>query len=42
MNCPGPIHRRTFLRVGSLARGGLTLTDVFAARAASPSAKLKK
>jgi Protein of unknown function (DUF1501) len=37
MTCPGPIHRRTFLRVGSLALGGLTLSNVLAARAASPS-----
>lgn len=31
--CPGPISRRTFLRAGTLALGGLTLGDVLRARA---------
>jgi uncharacterized protein (DUF1501 family) len=33
--CPGPITRRDFLRVGSLAFGGLTLADLLSARAGS-------
>ncbi|MBM3996845.1 MAG: DUF1501 domain-containing protein [Planctomycetes bacterium] len=33
--CRGPIGRRDFLRVGALALGGLTLTDVVKARANS-------
>src|ERR1700679_974818 len=32
--CPGPMPRREFFRVGTLALGGLTLPDVLAARAA--------
>ncbi|MBO0700831.1 MAG: DUF1501 domain-containing protein, partial [Zavarzinella sp.] len=36
--CPGPLNRRTFLRVGSLALGGLTLPDLLAARAAPAAA----
>jgi hypothetical protein len=35
--CPGPVSRRTFLRAGTLALGGLTLPDLLAARG-SPSA----
>lgn len=31
--CPGPVSRRTFLRAGALALGGLTLSDLLAARA---------
>lgn len=37
MSCNGPIRRRDFLQAGALALGGLTLGDVFAARAASGS-----
>src|SRR5262245_13758521 len=33
--CGGPLQRREFLRVGALTIGGLTLTDVLAARAAA-------
>ncbi len=33
--CPGPLHRREFLRVGALALGGLGLSDLLAARAAA-------
>ena len=33
--CPGPVSRRTFLRAGSLALGGLTLSDLLAARASA-------
>ena len=33
--CPGPLDRRTFLRAGVLALGGLTLSDLLAARAAA-------
>jgi uncharacterized protein (DUF1501 family) len=36
--CPGPIQRREFLRAGALALGGLTLSDVLAARAAAGKA----
>jgi hypothetical protein len=38
--CPGPLTRRTFLRAGALALGGLTLPPLLAARAGSggPSA----
>ena len=32
--CTGPVSRRTLLRAGSLALGGLTLADILAARAA--------
>lgn len=35
--CPGPVSRRTFLRNGALALGGLTLADLLAAR--SPSSR---
>jgi hypothetical protein len=35
--CPGPVSRRTFLRAGSLALGGLTLSDLLAARAQAGS-----
>ncbi len=33
--CAGPIRRREFLRVGTLALGGLTLADLLQARAAT-------
>src|SRR5688572_20080925 len=33
--CPGPATRREFLRLGSLALGGLGLADVVAGRAAA-------
>lgn len=33
--CPGPIRRREFLRLGTLALGGLGLSDLLAARAES-------
>ncbi len=33
--CPGPVRRREFLRLGSLALGGLSLTNVLAGRAAA-------
>ncbi len=33
-SCPGPITRRELLRVGSFALGGLSLTDLLAAREA--------
>ena len=33
--CTGPIDRREFMQVGALALGGLTLSDVLAARAAA-------
>jgi len=37
-SCPGPLHRREFLRIGSLALGGLGLSDILRAQAAaSPS-----
>jgi uncharacterized protein (DUF1501 family) len=36
--CPGPVGRREFLFVGGLALGGLTLSDVLAARAATREA----
>src|SRR5262252_10130311 len=38
--CPGPVNRRTFLRVGSLGLAGLGLPDAFAPRlrAGSPAA----
>src|SRR5262245_59010974 len=36
--CPGPPDRRAFLRVGTLALGGLGLSDVLAARAAAGAA----
>jgi len=32
-SCPGPMSRRSFLRLGSLALGGLTLPQLLAARA---------
>ena len=34
-SCLGPLHRREFLRLGTLALGGLGLTDLLAARAAA-------
>jgi hypothetical protein len=34
-SCNGPIQRREFLRLGSLALGGLGLADLLAARAAA-------
>src|SRR5438128_1120268 len=36
-SCSGPVTRRTFLRAGALALGGLTLPDLWAARAIPPS-----
>lgn len=36
--CTGPLQRREFLRLGALALGGLTLSDVLAARAAAGQA----
>src|SRR5690349_16957785 len=33
--CPGPNKRREFLRLGILALGGATLSDLLAARAAA-------
>lgn len=33
--CPGPVSRREFLQVGMLTLGGLSLSDVLAARAAT-------
>src|SRR5262249_55721694 len=35
--CPGPVDRRTFLRAGALALGGLTVPELLAARGAGPS-----
>ena len=37
--CPGPIPRREFLQLGSLALGGLSLADVLAGRAAGADAR---
>src|SRR5437868_622208 len=38
--CPGPLSRRSFLRVGALGVGGLSMSDVFRHRAmAATSAK---
>ena len=37
-DCRGPVSRREFLRVGSLALGGLGLADVLAGRAAARTA----
>lgn len=34
-SCPGPLRRREFLRLGTLALGGLGLADLLAARAAA-------
>src|SRR5690242_8865118 len=34
-SCRGPIRRREFLRLGTLALGGLSLSDLLAARAAA-------
>src|SRR5262245_15806153 len=34
--CPGPLFRRDFLRVGTLALGGLSLSDLLATRASAP------
>lgn len=39
MPCPGPLQRRDFLRAGTLALGGLALSDVLAARAAAAAPK---
>jgi uncharacterized protein (DUF1501 family) len=36
--CPGPVSRREFLQVGTLALGGMGLADVLAARAAAGQA----
>src|SRR5262249_3143737 len=36
--CPGPVNRREFLRVGALALGGLSLSELLAARAAGGQA----
>ncbi len=33
--CPGPVGRREFMQVGAMALGGVTLSEVLAARAAS-------
>ncbi len=33
--CPGPLSRRRFIQTGSLALGGLSLTDVLAGRASA-------
>ena len=38
--CSGPASRRDFLRVGLLALGGMSLSDLLAARAAAGQAKL--
>lgn len=38
--CPGPLTRRGFMRIGSLAIGGLCLSDVLAGRAAAGGAGL--
>ena len=35
VRCPGPVNRREFLRIGSLALGGATLSDISAGRAAA-------
>jgi len=35
VRCPGPMPRREFLQLGSLALGGLSLTDLLAQRAAA-------
>ena len=37
-HCPGPLSRRRFLQAGSLALGGLSLTDVLAGRTAAGNA----
>jgi hypothetical protein len=37
LSCSGPVNRRTFLRAGALALGGLTLPDLLAARAQEAS-----
>lgn len=34
-SCTGPVNRRGFLQAGALALGGITLSDVLAAREAS-------
>ena len=38
-HCPGPVSRREFMQVGALALGGLTLSEVLAARAASGTSR---
>lgn len=40
-NCRGPIDRREFLRIGSLALGGLTLPNLLRARAATGNSSPK-
>src|SRR5947209_4152965 len=40
LSCPGPLSRRDVLRVGLLALGGLSLSDLLAARAAAGQADL--
>ena len=35
LSCTGPLRRREFLRLGTLALGGLGLADLLAARAAA-------
>ncbi len=40
VECRGPLNRREFLRVGTLALGGLTLSDVLRARADAGTATL--
>jgi Protein of unknown function (DUF1501) len=37
VSCPGPMSRRAFLRLGTLALGGLTLPQLVAARASQSS-----
>jgi uncharacterized protein (DUF1501 family) len=37
-SCTGPLHRREFLRLGTLALGGVGLNDLLAARAAAGQA----
>jgi len=37
-SCPGPVSRRSFLEAGSLALGGLALTDLLRGRAAAKEA----
>ena len=34
LRCPGPVSRRSFLEAGSLALGGLGLSDLLKSRAA--------
>lgn len=37
--CPGPVRRREFLRIGTLALGGITLPELLRARAESPATR---